>query len=293
MSTKPAGLTVLFWNVNLDPENSTELSDSEDITAVIGAYIATYQVDLIILAEATRDYAFKLLVKLSETDDWDLLQIDNYKNKEVSRAGVVLFRKHIHIFDVGSIKITSTPGNTVPRGRVIYLDEFKLILACIHLKSKGKTKEGQIPNESSRVYDVISKAIRERHERKKTACIIMGDFNQHPYESDLAKQFEKQYEVSPVRENNGYYHPFAALWGDGEHQIKGTYCLKLSPKAKKNKRPTWWMYDYALFSPQAASQLDLKFLKSYPAIANAHLQEKSVAPSDHAPVLFRLKTQAR
>ena len=307
-----AELTVFFWNVRLRRKNKTT-SIPGDVLVCIWSYVLDYKVNLIILAEATPDFAEMLLSSLNKGKEgpWRLQPLNpqisppleqrgstpsektfNLKEEQVSRAGVMLWHTDVgevtkFSWDVDDPKlgiewIYTHDEHLLPRGRILFLPDHQLLVAGVHLLS-------QFNNHPLRLYlesHDVGRAIRSTQglfqhllEGRSVGCLIIGDFNQHPFELSIVKGFGS----SHLDTSDQYYNPFAGLWGDKTEsgQIKGTYYYRPDKY--------WWLLDYALCSLEVANRLDKSFLtEDYPKAIQPHFHPEGLWPSDHAPVMIRI-----
>ena len=292
-------ITVLFWNVNKLANKATE------ITTCIERMVDEHDVNVIILAEANAEYADKLRLVLGKP--WVLKSLANLNPKQIERSGVIFLRLNDAVIstirqeiitvaeeEYSRIEAASRTERAVPRGRTVFLPQQKLLVAGVHLLSQKEANEARRTIEAGKVYEAIRDkrnqlgAANNKGNSKKppppVPCVIVGDFNLHPYELAIREGF-KAHPARPSdtrsKEYQHYYNPYASLWGDVEvGQLKGSYYFD----------GFWWMYDYALFSPDLISRLDKAFwADANQKLVKEHIRNHSLTPSDHLPVLFRLK----
>ena len=212
----PPNLTVLFWNVNLPKPN---LPHALAVTEHLLQYAVEFQVNLIILAEATHEYAFELLKALNRQNlpgHWGLLPMAKSGVRRISRAGVVLYHSSIgtdaplaphfggafarsdNDWDNYYLTVLGTreSGYANPRGRMFYLAAHKLLVAGVHFVSKREADEKLQYEEVLKMSEII----RSRAKKLGAACIIVGDFNMHPLEVGLIRAFRP----TPIQQNNCY-----------------------------------------------------------------------------------------
>ena len=303
------GLTVLFWNVHLEKYGKNHISDKDAITAHLELWIRKHQINLIVLAEAPKNYVSGELlgylnVQFREGGVWYLAETSDLGTVKSGRGRTIFILNHSSINvskpefifnDDISLIIERTPV----RGKMLYLPQLCVFIAALHLKSRFNPEENENNTEvfeqnrfveATDIASIIREAVPMAAEaynltKKDMACVIVGDFNMNPWEPAIINPegFDAQL-IKPQTRSSRYYNPFAALWGDVlPGQIPGTY--RHGPESR------WHLFDYALFSRASVRMLDMEFLRvEYTRLVRALWPDFN--PSDHAPVLFRLRKKS-
>lgn len=263
-------MKLLFWNINKKP-----------LGKEIKSLCDEYDIDVLILAENTIEYA-EILPILNQDTDRIFISPFNPSNK-------ISFYTRFHDFELvhdnniwGSIR------------KLVHPIGVEVLLVAVHIPSKMYKDESEQASIASRIAREID--IREQ-ERGHTRTIVIGDFNMNPFEIGLigADHFhsvmDKQIALKQSRIVSGekrkfFYNPMWSRLGDDSEGCAGTYYYDT-----KMNNYFWNTFDQVLLRPSLLDcflQENLKVIDKIGGVSlieNGKISEKF---SDHLPIMIEL-----
>ena len=261
-------MKILFWNTYNNP----------NINSVICDIVKEKQIDLIALAEYVG----------APADLISRLAVNNISMFLYPTTGC----KRITLF--GTIRNVQQ-GAQDSRYSIQIINN-SIILCCLHLPSRLYAEDEDHAIIIQRIIHDIEEHETTLHSKKS---ILMGDFNEDPYDSGClsANNFHGLPSADDAsrgqREVQGtlfsmFYNPMWNCFGDFSSP-PGTFYHANS----KAKTPFWHMFDQVLIRPCLISSFNQESLEIITKIDAISLLDNNAHPdkrySDHLPIIFEIK----
>ena len=259
-------MRVAFWNTHNNP----------GINLIITKMIVEKNIDLVILAE----YAS------------NLNQLIDYVNCQGRRYRAYFTGGCQRIRMLGSVENVD-PGPMQDYYALQIIDK-NVLLCALHLNSNIY---GGTADKRQHVINDIKQEINQIHNKGIYKTIIVGDFNENPYEKNImgingfngVPIFEKAikgYRVDSGIREELYYNPMWNFFGDFLYPMGTCYY--------GSNEPFWHIYDQVLISSSLLNCFCKEELEIVTKIGDVDLKNKNGVPntecfSDHFPIIFEIK----
>lgn len=289
-------INILTWNIHN--------SDTAIKRAVLADIVTSQQIDILVLQEA---YGVVINTVLAHA-----MHEITYPNNQLG-AGVRVFLK------IGSFDYFSIFRECQNKLVFIHLkpknSTFNFNIAAVHLYSKVNNTERQQLWKNLPIITRVKQLEQQLENESFRRTILVGDFNQNPYESDLCdlpminaeqnRAIIGMFSPNPVYKQKDFnfdfwYNPMWNLLGDhggssAKNRVTGTYF-----RYAEDERQMWHLFDGFILRPELMGCVDfselsiitgtstVNFLKSLITSKYESLIREDI--SDHLPVKFSFST---
>jgi hypothetical protein len=286
-------LTLGWWNTSLSPPKGREVSEKDQNFAlkIVGDLLGE-GVDVLGLCEVSIDDVKKIESELGSLGYGVIYALDP---AGLSKFDLALVYRLSKVTCVGGSPWTSAFGKTTFRTgypiEVTTLDGEKIYVVMCHWPGR-RFYPAQNKNRNRIAIDMRSKLLELMSNGVKD-IVIMGDFNDEPFDQNIAHVLHALRDRSSAALGNDlFYNPFwnclgssPLLDGDSEISRSGTHYYRV------DHTECWWTFDQIIFSSSFLGTgrwlLDEVETKLYePIHLLARLKKKG--KFDHLPVISRI-----
>jgi hypothetical protein len=295
-------LGIAWWNTSLSPIRARHRAEEEDkqvAAGIVSSLIDSLQIDCLALGEVTSDELTYLLNSCS-TQDYGIFDGTLKKESHLFDTGLIYNKSRLEIIDTGdlidgygshSLKLAQRidfKDRETSEDLHLYVSHWPRRLWC-HENSAMRNNFG------IRLRDSIGNFKQAGNESAQ--IIIMGDFNDEPFDESLAQYLLATRDRTIVmRDDKYFYNPFWRRMGEvfpfSAHGDTGNSCGTCFHKSG-GEETRWRTFDQIIVS-SSLLDCDRWFIdeENTNSLKNAVLDELLESKSrifDHRPVLSYLR----
>lgn len=263
-------LNIIFWNLN-----------KKELDGLVAELIIENNVDILILAETTDEFVNNVILELMIRGR-SYYSLEHLPNPSI---------KIITLFPQDNF------SSVLEEKRYSFkkLISFDLYLCMVHMPSKLWSSN---PDQDFNMRILKENIVKKLPNIPTSNIIIVGDFNQNPFESgimnlDALFALPTPFEAKTTYKKQGisffpFYNPMWQLMGL-QNKAYGSYFYKSS---QVNTSTSWHLFDQVIISEKLIDIFDNESLEYLTNIGEFNLLNKNGIPnrlySDHLPLKFKL-----